>query len=161
VVTLQQQITGAMFRGGGIPGGGFADGGFSSGGATPLRLGAQVGGAVCETINIFDVPAVACPTMFPIIKKTTLLSPRMIQVGDRGYMVASFWTTGTAMFFQTTDRKIIATRGDGTMKVYTPQRHLVLSRNPRVRSLARAKSRLDRLMKVLPSRSGHRRKAKK
>ena len=41
--------------------------------------------------------------------------------------------------------KIIVQRLDGTLKTYTPARHIVVSRNPRIRNLTRAATRLDKL----------------
>jgi hypothetical protein len=43
--------------------------------------------------------------------------------------------------------KIIYQRRDGTIGTYTPQKMIVLSRNPRVRDLAKAAKRIDNLTK--------------
>jgi len=114
----------------------------------------------CQHIELFDTPVMSCPTEFPIIKKTVLLEPKMLAFGNRAYTVTAFWTTGTAAFYQTVDRMIIAQRKDGTAKVYRPRKHIVVSSNPRVKNLVRAQDKLDKLSKGV-AKSLHLVKAKR
>jgi len=108
----------------------------------------------CKHAELLGTPTLLCPTQFPIIKKTRLVEPKMIIFGTKGYTVTSFWSTGTAFFYQTVDRMIIAVRADGTAKVYRPRKHIVVSSNPRVRNLVRARDKLDKLSKNLRSAIG-------
>jgi len=63
--------------------------------------------------------------------------------------VVKVWTTGTANFARLVDGRIAVQRKDGTIKVYRPQKHIVIPRNPRVGTLIRADKRLKRLTKGL------------
>jgi len=63
--------------------------------------------------------------------------------------VVKVWTTGTANFARLVDGRIAVQKKDGTIKVYRPQKHIVIPRNPRVGTLIRADKRLKRLTKGL------------
>jgi len=63
--------------------------------------------------------------------------------------VVKVWTTGTANFARLLDGRIAVQKKDGTIKTYRPQKHIVIPRNPRVRTLMRADKRLERLTKGL------------
>jgi len=75
-----------------------------------------------------------------------------------GTTVVKVWNTGTAQFARLLDGRIAVQRKDGTIKVYRPQKHIVIPRNPRVGTLIRADKRLERLTKGLRKvvRSGKR-----
>lgn len=66
--------------------------------------------------------------------------------------VAKSWHTGTARFYMLTDGRIAVQRKNGTWKVYRPQKHIVIPRNPRIGTLIKADKRVDRLMKGLARR---------
>ena len=65
--------------------------------------------------------------------------------------VVKSWQTfpGGPVFTQFSNGKIAVRKKNGTLKVYRPARNIVISRNPRVRTLLRADSRLDSLMSRL------------
>jgi len=63
--------------------------------------------------------------------------------------VVKVWNTGTAQFARLADGRIAVQKKDGTIKVYRPQKHIVIPRNPRVGTLIRADKRLKRLVKGL------------
>lgn len=73
----------------------------------------------------------------------------------QGGMITKVWQpTETSPVFAKLDfpgsnrrSKIIYQRRDGTIGTYTPQKMIVLSRNPRVRDLAKAAKRIDNLTK--------------
>ena len=75
-----------------------------------------------------------------------------------GTTIVKTWNTGTAQFARLADGRIAVQRKDGSIKVYRPQKHIVIPRNPRVGTLLRAEKRLDRLAKGLRKmvRSGKR-----
>lgn len=75
-----------------------------------------------------------------------------------GATVVKVWTTGTANFARLADGRMAVQKKDGTIKTWRPQKHIVISRNPRVGTLIRADKRLDRLVKGLRKavRSGKR-----
>lgn len=78
--------------------------------------------------------------------------PQVPQVG--GPTVVKTWGNGRGGSGPTTglllsDGRIAALRANGTVKVYRPQKHIVVSRNPRLGTLARAASRLDKLTRAL------------
>ena len=156
MVTLQAQIGGSLHRRGTRPG----PAGIGSLVASPEVPEGAIGCIVLpvkvsetQTINVKS-----CPTKYSIIQKTALPGPPypMQVFGDRGYAITAFWSTGTAFFMQTTDRKIIALRSDGSAKVYRPRKHIVVSSNPRVKNLVRARDRLDVLSKRLRGAIGAR-----
>lgn len=66
-----------------------------------------------------------------------------------GTTVVKTWSTGTAEFARLLDGRIAVQKKDGTIKVYRPQKHIVIPRNPRVGTLIRADKRLERLVKGL------------
>ena len=66
-----------------------------------------------------------------------------------GTTIVKTWNTGTAQFARLADGRIAVQRKDGTIKVYRPQKHIVIPRNPRIGTLIRADKRLDRLVKGL------------
>jgi len=66
-----------------------------------------------------------------------------------GTTVVKTWNTGTAQFARLADGRIAVQRKDGTIKVWRPQKHIVIPRNPRVGTLIRADKRLERLVKGL------------
>lgn len=153
MVTLQEQISGSLLRSS-----------MKSGPATvgPLATQGAVGGA-CTVVTIpisptQTVSTVSCPPKYTIIKKTFIPGPPYpVQIfGERGYAVSAFWSTGTAFFMQTPDRKLLALRADGTVKVYRPRKHIVVSSNPRVKNLVRARDRIDSLSKRLRGAIGAR-----
>lgn len=61
------------------------------------------------------------------------------------------WQTfpGGPVFTQFSNGKIAVRKKNGQLKVYRPARNIVVSRNPRVRTLLRADSRLDNLISKL------------
>lgn len=63
-----------------------------------------------------------------------------------GTTIVKTWNTGTAQFARLADGRIAVQRKDGTIKVYRPQKHIVIPRNPRVGTLIRADKRLNRLV---------------
>jgi len=69
-----------------------------------------------------------------------------------GTVIGKVWSTdgGVPNMATSWDRKKgIAMRRDGTVKVFRYQKHLVISRNPRVRTINRAAKRVDSLTKSL------------
>lgn len=62
-----------------------------------------------------------------------------------GTTIVKVWNTGTAQFARLADGRIAVQKRDGTIKVYRPQKHIVIPRNPRVGTLIRADKRLQRL----------------
>ena len=66
-----------------------------------------------------------------------------------GTTIVKTWHTGTAQFARLADGRMAVQRKDGTIKVWRPQKHIVIPRNPRVGTLIRADKRLDRLTKGL------------
>ena len=66
-----------------------------------------------------------------------------------GTTIVKTWNTGTAQFARLADGRIAVQKKDGTIKVYRPQKHIVIPRNPRIGTLIRADKRLDRLVKGL------------
>ena len=78
------------------------------------------------------------------------LQPGMIF--PTGEVVGKVWSTNGQFpnMAQTLDgKKGIALRNDGTVRIFRYQKHIVVSRNPRARDVARASKRLDRLMSGL------------
>lgn len=63
-----------------------------------------------------------------------------------GTTIVKVWNTGTAQFARLADGRIAVQKRDGTIKVYRPQKHIVIPRNPRVGTLIRADKRLNRLV---------------
>jgi hypothetical protein len=71
----------------------------------------------------------------------------------QGGMITKVWQpTETSPVFAKLDfpgsnrrSKIIFQRRDGTIGTYTPQKMIVLSRNPRIKDLAKAATRIDKL----------------
>lgn len=59
------------------------------------------------------------------------------------------WSTGTATFVMTEDGRVGTERKNGVIRIWRPQRHIVVSRNPRVGTLMRADRRLSRLTRRL------------
>lgn len=87
-----------------------------------------------------------------------------------GFVVGKVWSTNRDFnnMGQSLDgKKGIALRTNGTVRIFTYPKHIVVSRNPRVGSLSRAARRLDtmtnRLIKSRPAakRAGERMKGKK
>ena len=62
-----------------------------------------------------------------------------------GTTIVKTWHTGTAAFARLADGRMAVQRKDGTIKVWRPQKHIVIPRNPRVGTLIRADKRLQRL----------------
>ncbi|GAI21466.1 unnamed protein product, partial [marine sediment metagenome] len=61
-------------------------------------------------------------------------------------MIAKEWNTGTAQFYQLIDGRIaVYSKKKKTWKAYRPAKHIVVSRNPRMGTLLRASSRIDKL----------------
>jgi len=69
--------------------------------------------------------------------------------GALGAQVAYSWNTGTAVFYRLTDGRIAVQRKNGVWKVYRPKKHIVVPSNPRIGTLTRAMTRIDRLSKKL------------
>lgn len=153
MVTLQEQIRGSLLR----PGP-------ARSGLGPQLVSPRVPDVVKNILTDCTFTAVGgtlvemCPTPYPIIKKTKFLGPpyKMEVLGNRAYEVSAFWSTGTALFFQTPDGMIIAKRSDGTGRIYRPRKHIVVSSNPRVKNLVRARNRIDQLSKRLRGAIGAR-----
>lgn len=153
MVTIQEQIQGSLLK----PG--------RSGGTMPMSgLSPQAvvgtGGANCvlSAIEILGAKPTLCPTPWPIIYKTKVTGPPyvMYPVGNRAYAISSYWATGTALFMQTPDGQILALKKDGAVRIYRPKRHIVVSSNPRVKNLVRARTKLDNLSKRLRGAIGAR-----
>lgn len=64
-----------------------------------------------------------------------------------GQKVVQSWNTGTAKFYRTQDGKIHTFTKQGVLKSWRPAKHIVVSKNPRMRTMIRANNRLDKLMK--------------
>lgn len=87
----------------------------------------------------------------------------------QGGMITKVWQpTETSPIFAKLDfpgsnrrSKIIFQRRDGTIGTYTPQKMIVLSRNPRVRDLARATKRIDALTQSVVKMPVQTRRSKK
>jgi len=87
----------------------------------------------------------------------------------QGGMITKVWQpTDTSPIFAKLDfpgsnrrSKIIFQRRDGTIGTYTPQRMIVLSRNPRVRDLAKAAKRIDSLTSAVVKLPVQTRRSKK
>ena len=79
-----------------------------------------------------------------------------------GTTIVKTWHTGTAAFARLADGRMAVQRKDGTIKVWRPQKHIVIPRNPRVGTLIRADKRLQRLttgLRKVVDRGRTRRKA--
>lgn len=62
-------------------------------------------------------------------------------------MIAKEWTVNNAHFFLLIDGRIVVrSYKTGRVKVYRPQKHIVLSRNPKVKDLLRGAKRVDNLL---------------
>ncbi len=69
-----------------------------------------------------------------------------------GEVLGKVWSTNgqfNNMAMTMDGKKGIALRNDGTVRIFRYQKHIVVSRNPRARDVARASKRLDRLMSGL------------
>ena len=89
------------------------------------------------------------------------ISPGMIF--PTGEVIGKVWSTNGQFnnMAQTLDgKKGVALRNDGTVRIFRYQKHLVISRNPRARDVARASKRLDRLMSGLVKSGTTSRRAK-
>lgn len=64
-----------------------------------------------------------------------------------GSKVVQSWNTGTAKFYRTQDGKIHTFTKKGVLKSWRPAKHIVVSKNPRMKTMIRANNRLDKLMK--------------
>ena len=70
-------------------------------------------------------------------------------------MIAKEWNTGTAQFYQLIDGRIaVYSKKKGTWKAYRPAKHIVVSRNPRMGTLLRASSRIDKLWTGINKKAG-------
>lgn len=59
--------------------------------------------------------------------------------------IVKTWSTGTANFARLADGRGVAQRKDGSLRTFRYPKHIVVSRNPRMRSLTRAAKKLDKL----------------
>jgi hypothetical protein len=153
VVTLQEQISRSLLQPRG--GHGNSSGVFSN--LSPQE--ATVGLTKCVSATVLETANTQlCPTPFPIIHKTRVAGPPypMFTSGNRGYAVSAFWATGTAFFMQSPEGQIIAMKKDGGVRIYRPRKHIVVSSNPRVKNLVRARDRIDHLSKRLRGAIGAR-----
>jgi hypothetical protein len=68
-----------------------------------------------------------------------------------GVFVTRVWSNPTTGLrgARLSDGRMIAERKDGTLKIYRPQKPIVVTRNPRLRSFVRAEERLHKLGKRL------------
>ena len=94
-----------------------------------------------------------CVTPYPIVRKCKFPEPLVVAFGDKILTIVGLWSTGTALFYQVQDGRIAALRKDGTVRIYRPQKHLVISRNPRIKTFDRARKRFDKLSKMLPAKA--------
>lgn len=67
-------------------------------------------------------------------------------------MIAKQWNTGTARFYLLKDGRIAVRKKSGVWRVYRPQKHIVVPRNPRIGTLLAADRRVDRLMRGISRR---------
>jgi len=153
VVTLQEQISRSLLQPRG--GHGTSPGVMSKLG--PLSQHPGLPGCVPATV-LETTGTMLCPTPFPIIHKTLVAGPPypMFTSGNRAYGISAFWATGTAFFMQTPEGQILALKKDGGVKIYRPRKHIVVSSNPRVKNLVRARDRIDNLSKRLRGAIGAR-----
>lgn len=63
--------------------------------------------------------------------------------------IAYSWNTGTAEFYRLIDGRIAVQNKKGVWKIYRPAKHLVISKNPRTRTLIKAEKRLNKIIKGL------------
>lgn len=70
-------------------------------------------------------------------------------------MIAKEWNTGTAQFYQLIDGRIaVYSKKKKTWKAYRPAKHIVVSKNPRMGTLLRASSRIDKLWSGINKKAG-------
>lgn len=82
----------------------------------------------------------------------------------QGEKPVKMWWTGTAKFYFTNMGRVAVQKKSGVWRIYRPARHIVISRNPGVRDLLRADSRLSKLTTGLArvvTRRSHRRVVKR
>lgn len=88
-------------------------------------------------------------TMHPSTGRAISTLPGVGGMLPPGTTIVKTWNTGTAQFARLADGRIAVQKKDGTIKVYRPQKHIVIPRNPRIGTLIRADKRLERLVKGL------------
>ena len=93
------------------------------------------------------------PIGTPPVPKQYFEQPLYMNVNMRTVVAVAWWWTGTAMFLQLQNGSIAARRRDGQWRVYRPKKMIVVSNNPRVRTLDRANKKLKDLMAMLPGRT--------
>jgi len=154
--TLPRFTTGEIFRGAAIAAGTAAT--IEGVGQLAERFGPRLGFGQQGFIGPVQAPqrSLAMPAA-----GTGRSMSRLPGVGGSlppGTTVVKVWNTGTAQFARLLDGRIAVQKKDGTIKVYRPQKHIVIPRNPRVGTLIRADKRLERLTKGLRKvvRSGKR-----
>jgi hypothetical protein len=135
MLTLADQIMGQTARTGGGP----------AQGAGPQPRGHIQENCFLTNFNGLTSETLVCPTPQSIFKKATFKDPFMQEINGKAYLIVSVWGTGTGLFYGTGDGKTISKKHDGTFRVTTPKRMLVINpRNPRLRSLERAERVLKR-----------------
>ena len=139
--------------------------------AAPIAIGAAAGGVAFEagrqTVQgILDVipqinlkPSISRPTgpLSDIIfgqerprggkPPVTMQFPGVGEQLPSRDTVVKVWDTGTARFAMLLDGRIAVQKKDGRIKIYRPQKHIVIPRNPRLGTFIRAEKRLKSISK--------------
>jgi len=64
------------------------------------------------------------------------------------------WTSNGTPFAKLLDGRIAVQRRDGSIKVYRPQKMIVISRNPKIGSLLRGHKRTSQLLSKIAKQAG-------
>ena len=96
--------------------------------------------------DVTTPPQRGIATMHPSTGRAIATLPGVGGMLPPGTTIVKTWNTGTAQFARLADGRMAVQRKDGTIKVYRPQKHIVIPRNPRVGTLIGADKRLNRLV---------------
>lgn len=130
-------------------------------GAATMIGGGLAAGLGAAELGTSDVDILGTPAweMFQRGGAGSLMGPGLPVMDGRipGDWIAYSWDTGTATFYRLIDGRIAVQRRNGIWKVYRPQKHIVVPRNPRIGTLIRADKRVGRMLNSLKKRIGRKR----
>ena len=128
-----------------------------------LRNGLLIGGGALLPIgpggNRAPVTVTPVPGSPPVV--VDIPSPRDIRQGTMigGSLIVKTWTTDPSggddghRFYLLQNGKIATFKKNGILKIWRPQKHIVVPRDPRIKTLLRADTRIDRLMRGIARKS--------
>lgn len=111
---------------------------------------AAAGGAIAAGVGIQQITTLEGIGKQPVIPGTTvpLVGPGALE--PPAWMTVKHWKINCngkmVNFYKLINGQIAVRRPDGSYKVYRPQKHIVVSRNPRTGTLIRADKRLSKLV---------------